>query len=144
MSWNHTVRSCFTDRMSWVQNANCFLSRYTVEPDRRAEFVAALNELLEFAGPWYEEGCNFAFHGWARNPNQWVAIASWKSEEILARLRETPEFQDITVRMLDCCSEAMTMEEFSGMKADRSVFDMYPPGRSEVHLPSGAKDVVFL
>jgi quinol monooxygenase YgiN len=130
--------------MSWVQNANCFLSRYTVHLHRRAEFEAALGELLDFADSWYREGCNFAFHGWARDPNQWVAIASWKSEEILARLRDTPEFQDITVRMLDCCSEAMTMEEFSGMQVDRSVFDTYPAGRSQVHLPSGALDVVFL
>lgn len=130
--------------MSWVQNANCFLSRFTVHPERRDEFVAALSDLLEFAGPWYEEGCNFAFHGWARNPNQWVAIASWKSEDILARLRETREFQSITARMLDCCSEDMTMEEFSGMKVDRSVFDTYPQGRSEVHLPSGDVGVAFL
>jgi quinol monooxygenase YgiN len=130
--------------MSWVQDANCFLSRFTVHPERREEFTEALGELLEFAGPWYEEGCNFAFHGWARNPNQWVAIASWKSEEILARLRETPEFQDITVRMLACCSEPMVMEEFSGMKVGREVFDLYPPGRSSVHLPSGPLDVQFL
>jgi quinol monooxygenase YgiN len=130
--------------MSWVQNANCFLSRFTVFPERRDEFASALNELLDFAGPWYEEGCNFAFHGWARNPNQWVAIASWKTEEILERLRLTPEFRDTTARMLDCCSESMTMEEFSGMKVDRSVFDTYPAGKSEVHLPSGSLDVEFL
>ena len=87
---------------------------------------------------------NFAFHGWARNPNQWVAIASWKSEEILARLRETPQFQSATARMLACCAQDMTMEEFSGMKVDRSVFDTYPLGRSEVHLPSGDVGVAFL
>src|SRR5687768_10412769 len=107
----------------WVHDANCFLSRFTVHPERRDEFIAIVEELLEFAGDWYEEGCNFAFQGWARDPNQWVAIASWKSEQILARLRETPEFRALTVRMLDCCSEAMTMEEFSGMKAGREVFE---------------------
>ena len=45
--------------------------------------------------------------------------------------------------MLDCCAQDMTMEEFSGMKVDRSVFDTYAPGRSEVHLPSGDVGVAF-
>jgi hypothetical protein len=48
-----------------------------VYPERREEFTAALDELLEFAGPWYEEGCNFAFHGWARNPNQWIVFDTY-------------------------------------------------------------------
>lgn len=130
--------------MRWVHDSNCFLSRYQVDPARRDEFIAAVNELFAFAGPWYDEGCNFAFQGWSRNPDEWVAIASWKTEDILARLRVTSQFRDITTRMLSCCTGAMTMEEFAGMKQDRSVFDLYPPGRSQVHLPSGSLDVVFL
>jgi len=43
--------------MSWVQNANCFLSRFAVRPERREVFVAALDELLAFASAWYEGGC---------------------------------------------------------------------------------------
>lgn len=128
----------------WVHDANCFVSRYKVDPARREEFLAAVDGLLAFAGSWYEEGCNFAFQGWARDPDEWVAIASWKNEEILDRLRLTPEFRDFTQRMLACCSAPMTMEEFSGMKHDRSVFARYPAGRSRVHLPAGALDVVFL
>jgi quinol monooxygenase YgiN len=128
----------------WVHDANCFVGRYTVDPNRREEFLAAVNDLLNFAAPWYEEGCNFAFQGWGRNPNQWVAIACWKTEEILARLRETPEFRDCTVRMLECCTEPMTMEQFSGMNKDRSVFDLYPRGSSQVHLPTRDLEVIFL
>lgn len=33
---------------------------------------------------------------------------------------------------------------FSGVKQDRPVFGLYPPGRSQVHLPSGALDAVLL
>lgn len=130
--------------MRWVHDANCFLARYPVDPARRDEFIAAASELFEFAAPWYDEGCNFAFQGWARDPDQWVAVASWKNEEILARLRETPEFRDITTRMLACCTGNMVMEEFAGMKKDRSVFDLYPPGRSEIYRPSGPLAVEFL
>jgi quinol monooxygenase YgiN len=130
--------------MRWVHDANCFLSRYQVDPARREEFIGAVNELLAFAGPWYDEGCNFAFQGWSRDPNQWVAIASWKTEDILNKLRQTPEFRDITSRMLACCTGDMTMEEFAGMKNGRWVFDQYPAGRSDIYLPSGTLRVNFV
>jgi quinol monooxygenase YgiN len=129
---------------NWVRDSNCFISRFTVDPKHRSEFLAALDELAKNAGPWYDEGCNFAFHGWARNPNQWVAIASWRSEEQLNRMRQTPWFKSTQVRMLACCTEAMVMEQFNGMEKDRSVFQEYPAGKSQVHLPSGSLDVSFL
>jgi hypothetical protein len=127
----------------WVHDANCFLSRYSVDPLRRNEFLAALDDLLAFAEAIYEEHCNFAFQGWSRNPNEWVAIASWKSEEILHWLRLQPEFQKATVAMLSCCSGPMVMENFSGMKKDRGVFDVYPEGTSQVHLPAQSLDVIW-
>jgi quinol monooxygenase YgiN len=129
---------------NWVQDANCFVSRFHVDPARRDEFVTALNELLAFAGPWYEEGCNFAFHGWARDPNVWVAIASWKDEEILQRLRQAPVWQDTQRRMLAACDKPMVMEQFAGMKRDRSVFDLYPAGASKVHQTTENLGVVWL
>jgi quinol monooxygenase YgiN len=128
----------------WIRENNVFLSRFTVEPSRRQEFLAALEELCANANHWYEEGCTFAFQGWARNPNQWVAIACWKSEEYLDRMRETPWFMDCQKRMLDCCSEPMTMEQFSGMDHDREVFSRYPTGSSPVHTKTKSLDVVFL
>ena len=57
----------------WVRDDNCFLSRFTVDPARRDEFMRAFEELARNAEAWYDEGCNFAFHGWGRNPNEFVA-----------------------------------------------------------------------
>jgi quinol monooxygenase YgiN len=128
----------------WVRDANCFLSRFTVDPARRDDFIAALEELARNAEPWYEEGCNFAFHGWARDPNQWVAIASWKSEDFVNRMRQTDWYKDTQQRMLECSSEAMVMEQFSGMNVDRSVFEQYPAGSSQVHMKTKTLDVTFL
>lgn len=48
---------------NWVRKSNCFLSRFTVDPARCDEFLAALDELCRNAEPWYDEGCYFAFHG---------------------------------------------------------------------------------
>jgi quinol monooxygenase YgiN len=127
----------------WVQESNCFLSRFPVEPARRGDFLAALDELLAFAGSIYDEHCNFAFQGWSRDPNEWVAIASWKSEDILAWLRTTPEFQRAQARMLECCNGPMIMENFNGMKMDRSAYDLYPAGSSTVHMKSGDLDVIW-
>lgn len=128
----------------WFHNSNCFLARYPVDPARREEFLSALNDMFAFAEPWYEEHAHFAFHGWARDPNTWVVIAAWKSEEILERLRKEPEFQKHSVRMLECCTGPMVIEQFSGMKVDRSVFDLYPAGKSEVHLPTQSLGVEFV
>lgn len=128
---------------TWVQDANCFISRYTVDPARRDEFLGAFADLLTFAGKFYDEDCNFAFHGWGRDPNEWVAIASWKSEEILARLRADPQFQEATLRMLGCCSAPMIMESFAGMTKDRSVFDLYPTGRSRAHAMTREVEVIW-
>jgi quinol monooxygenase YgiN len=128
----------------WQRDANCFISRFTVDPRRRDEFLTALEELASNAESWYEEGCHFAFHGWARNPNQWVAIASWKSEEFVNKMRQEPWYKDTQQRMLECSSEAMIMEQISGMNCDRSVFDQYPAGSSQVHMKTKSLDVVFL
>jgi hypothetical protein len=127
----------------WVHHSNCFVARYSVAPDRRADFIAAVQEIFDFAEKIYDEHCNFAFQGWGRDPNQWVAIASWKNEEILGWLRTQEVFMKASVKMLECCDAPMVMENFAGMKKDRSVFDIYPEGKSQVHLPAGALDVVW-
>lgn len=127
----------------WVRDANCFISRFTVDPARRDEFIDALEELAENAEPWYEEGCNFAFHGWGRNPNQWVAVASWKSEDFVYRMRQTDWYKDTQQRMLACSSEAMVMEQLSGMACDRGVVDHYIVGSSQLHMKTKTLDVVF-
>ncbi|WP_340317937.1 putative quinol monooxygenase [Rhizorhabdus argentea] len=129
---------------TWERDANCFVSRFKVDPAKRAEFLEALDELARNAVPWYEEGCNFAFHGWGRDPNEWVAIASWKSEEFVNRMRQTDWYKDTQQRMLECSTGSMIMEQFSGMNVDRSVFDEYPAGSSQVHMKTHTLDVVFL
>src|SRR5690606_27445413 len=96
------------------------------------------------AEPWYDEGCNFAFHGWGRNPNELVAVASWKSEDFVNRMRQQPWFKDTQLRMLECCTQPMVMEQLSGMDHDRSVFDLYPAGSSQVHMKTKTLDVIFL
>jgi quinol monooxygenase YgiN len=129
----------------WQRDANCFITRFTVDPARRDEFLAALDELCRNAELAYEEGCNFAFHGWGRNPNQWVAVASWKSEDFVnKRVRQMPWFADTQRRMLACCTEPMVMEQLSGMNIDRSVFDQYPAGSSHVHQKTSNLDVIFI
>lgn len=128
----------------WQRDANCFITRLTVDPERREEFLIAVGELSKHAEDWYEEGCNFAFHGWSRNPNEWIAIASWKSEDYVNRMRQTDWFRDTQQRMLDCCTSAMIIEQFSGMDVDRSVFDQYPAGSSQVHMKTKTLDVVFV
>lgn len=127
----------------WTRDANCFLTRYKVTPDKREEFLDALEELAANAEAWYEEGCNFAFHGWGRDPNEWVAIASWKSEDYVQRLRETDWFRDCQQRMLEC-STAATFEQFNGMNCDRSVFDRFPAGVSQVHMKTSTLEKIVL
>ncbi len=128
----------------WIRSPNTFISRFTVDPDRREEFLEALEELCSHAEEWYKEGCHFAFQGWARDPNQWVAIACWKSEDYLDRMRATDWFMETQMRMLDCCTQAMVMEQISGMDHDRDVFERYPKGSSQVHTKTKSLDVVFV
>ena len=128
----------------WIRKNNCFISRFTVDPARREEFIAALDELCSHAEAWYEEGCNFAFQGWARNPNEWIAVASWKDEDYLNRMRANEWFLDCQGRMLDCCVDKMVMENIAGMEENRLVFDVQPAGSSKVHMKTKSLDVVFL
>lgn len=59
-------------------------------------------------------------------------------------MRQEPWYKDTQQRMLECSSEAMVMEQVSGMNVDRSVFDLYPAGSSQVHMKTKSLDVVFL
>lgn len=129
---------------AWFHESNCFLARYKVDPNRRQEFLSALDDMFESTQPWYDEHAHFAFHGWARDPDTWIVIASWKNEEILKRLREDPEWQKHSVRMLECCTEPMVIEHFSGMKVDRGVFNLYPAGESGVHPSSSSLGVICI
>lgn len=110
---------------NWTQDRNCFIIRYSVDPAKREQFEGALKELLAFAEPYADRGCRFAFHGWARDPNQWVAIAAW-DPEVFQELGAAPETQRITGLMHACTTEPVSIEFFAGMKMDRSIFDQFP------------------
>lgn len=110
---------------TWTQDRNCFIIRYDVHPDKRALFERTLQELFTFAEPYAERGCRFAFHGWARDPNQWVAIAAWDMP-VFQELGATAESQRITATLRSCSKEPVSIEFFAGMKMDRSIFDLFP------------------
>jgi hypothetical protein len=59
-------------------------------------------------------------------------------------MRQTDWYKDTQQRMLECSSDAMVMEQFSGMNVDRSVFEQYPAGSSQVHMKTKTLDVTFL
>ena len=127
---------------NWTRDRNCFVSRHHIDPDKREAFIDLVEELLVFAKPYYDRGCAFAFQGWGRDPNEWVAIASW-DEDVVQELRATPEFQRINAGMLDCCTGPVILEQFSGMKTDRGIFERYPAGTSKVHRPGKIQELIF-
>jgi quinol monooxygenase YgiN len=125
--------------------SNTFVSRFTIKPERRAEFLSIWEPLWRDHIDVMNAITHFVFYGWGRDGNELVAIESYKDEAQLAELRKTPKFQEIVGQLLDCCSKPMTMELFSGLETNRAVFDMYPKGPSKVH-PAGKSGIgtVFL
>lgn len=125
----------------WTRNRNAFSTIFPVDPAKRSEFLRVFEEMCGTAEPFYRRGCAFAFQGWRRNPNEFFVFASW-DEDVVQELRATDEFKRLTAALLDCCNGPMTMEQYSGMEIDRSVFDIYPAGGSAVHK-AGEHEVVF-
>lgn len=127
----------------WIRDRNCFSARFKLEPARREQFATAFDALCTFAEPFYRRGCAFAFQGWARSPNEFVVFASW-DEDVVRELRATKEFQTYNQRMMDCASEPVIVEHFSGMNTDRSIFTSYPVGASQAHAPGAIQRFDFL
>lgn len=121
-----------TEKSPFTRDRNAFLVRWKVDPERRQEFLDLFENVCEEAKPFYYRGCIFAFQGWARDPNEFVVFASW-DEDVAMELRQVPEFQDNNRKLLECCTEPVLMEQFSGMHTDRSIFDAFPVGSSAVH-----------
>ncbi|MCB5945635.1 putative quinol monooxygenase [Acidocella sp. KAb 2-4] len=116
-----------------VINAPAFVSRWYVKPERREDFVGLFNLLWQSAADQMKEVTNFVFYGWGRDPNEFVAIESWKSEEIVAAVRQTEGFRTTVAQLLSYCSKPMVMEAYSPWEGGREVFDLYPAGLSKVH-----------
>ena len=112
---------------------SAFICRFTVDPARRQEFIDTFTSLWTQYIDTMEEHCNFAYYGWGRDPNQLFCVESWKSEEAMNLVRADPRFQDLVGKMILCCSAPMNLQILSGLEADRSVFDLYPEGKSERH-----------
>jgi quinol monooxygenase YgiN len=127
-----------------VTKANIFISRWFLRPERREEFLSIFEPLWRNHIATMEAITNFVFYGWSRDGNVLVAIESYRDENLLGELRKSPDFQREVARMLDCCSQTMTMELFSGLDTDRSVFDIYAQGPSKVHPKGKEIGAVFL
>ncbi|GEM_PF-1388005 len=123
---------------------NLFISRWTIAPDRRADFLAIWDGLWRAHAGAIEVMTHFVYYGWARDPNQLVVLESYRDEAVVTKLRKDDGFKQAVRAMLDCCSAPMTMELLSGMEGDRSIFDLYPVGLSTVHPQDAAQPTIFL
>ena len=127
-----------------IIHANAFVSRWKIKPEHRDEFIKQFNELWQGAAEQMGEVTNFVFYGWGRDPNEFVAIESWKSEEIVGAVRASDGFKEAVSRLMACCSAPMVMEIYSPWEGARSVFDLYPVGPSKVHPRAGEIGGVFV
>jgi len=127
-----------------ITKANTFVSRYRIRPERRDDFLAIWDPLWRNHIDQMEAITHFVFYGWGRDGNELVAIESYKDENLLAELRKSEVFQEKVAQLLDCCSEPMTMELFSGIDTDRSIFERYERGPSKVHPKGNQMGTVFL
>jgi hypothetical protein len=127
-----------------ITSGDAFVSRYTLKPDRRDEFVKLFNARWRPMAEEIQKATNFVFYGWGRCEYEFVAIESWKDPAVVAKVRESDSFKMAVARYLECCKKSMTMELFSGMDGGRSVFDTFAQGLSKVHPHAGDIGVIFL
>ncbi len=125
-----------------ITEGDCFISRFTLKPERREEFLGMFTALVDGFRDAMGETTNFVFYGWSR-PGEFVAIESWKSPAIVAAVRADPGFVELVGKLLDCCSAPMQMEVFNAMNSDGSIFTLHPPGKSTVH-PDVGVGAVFI
>jgi quinol monooxygenase YgiN len=123
--------------------ANLFISRWMIEPAKRAEFLRTFNELFLAAKDLLDRETSAYHYGWSRNENEFVAIESWKNEATVAALRQSPQFREVFSRMMACTSAPMKMELLNDLGNDRSIFAAHPSGKSTVH-PDVGHGTVFI
>ena len=127
-----------------ITKSNIFVSKYKIKPGHRDDFLAIFNPLWQNSTDFMKENANFVFYGFGRDPNLLVAIESYKNEDAVTAIRKTDAFKDLVSKMLDLCSEPMTMELFSGLEIDPAIFELYPAGPSAVHPQTAENHAVFL
>ncbi|WP_327753807.1 antibiotic biosynthesis monooxygenase (plasmid) [Sphingobium sp. SJ10-10] len=123
---------------------NLFISRWTIDPAQRERFLAIWDGLWRGHADAIEVMTHFVYYGWSRDPNQFVAIESYRDESVVDEIRKNDAFRDAVRAMLNCSSAPMTMELLSGMEGSRSIFDLYPAGPSTVHPDDARVPVLFL
>lgn len=115
--------------------ANLFISRWTIDPARRDDFLAVFNRLYEAAKDLLAQQTTLTYYGWGRNPNEFVAFEAWKDESVVSALRESEEFKAFFTEMMAFSTAPMRMELFTELGEARDLFERYPPGTSKVHPP---------
>ena len=73
--------------------AGPFISRYQLRPEKRDEFVRTLKAMFEGAREIVEKETTLLFCGFGRDPNEFVAIESWKNEDVVNALRGSDGFK---------------------------------------------------
>lgn len=127
-----------------VIDASAFICVFTVDPAKREQFTELFEDLWTRSIDTMKRDTNFVYYGWGRDPNLFYAVESWKSEEATNAVRADPFFQKRVGELIDCCSAPMQLTILSGMRSDRSVFDLYPTGRSEFHPTTDKNTTVFV
>lgn len=123
---------------------NLFISRWTIDPAKRERFLAIWDGLWRSHADAIEVMTHFVYYGWGRDPDQFVAIESYRDESVVGEIRKNEGFRDAVRGLLDCSRAPMTMELLSGMEGNRSIFDIYPAGPSTVHPDDARVSVIFL
>jgi quinol monooxygenase YgiN len=124
--------------------ASVFISRYQLKPEKRDEFVRTLKAMYDGGKEFIAKETNFVFYGFGRDPNEFVAIESWKNEAVVNALRGSEEFKQGFAALMSCAAAPMEMEVFRSWDDDASVFEIYPRGASRVHPKVGDKATIFI
>jgi quinol monooxygenase YgiN len=128
-----------------VIDANAFVSRWFVRAADRDAFIRQFNALWQADIEGLRAATNFVFYGWGRDSNEFVAIESWKSEEIVGAVRKSPGFISAVSDLMRLCDRPMEMQIFAGMNAPHDVlFNTYPAGKSVVHPDVEGVGAIFL
>ncbi len=116
---------------------SCFIARFHPRQDKREAFLGIFDELWRKSLNFMNEQCNLVFYGWDRSDRWFYTIESYKDEDMLAGLRQSDIFQETVRTLLSLCDRPMEFQLLRGMENDRSVFDRYPAGPSQVHPKAG-------
>lgn len=131
--------------------SSMFISRFSVAPDRKGDFLQRMAELYRLSKPILDVEASILYYGWSRT-GQFVAVESYRDEDRLNEMRATEGFQAGFKGLMECCDGPMTLELFSGidlespaLEPDSRVFaELYPQGESKFHPAVGGNPTLIL